>query len=228
MRDAAGQRVPVGVLGELYLGGTGLAHGYLGQPALTAERFVPDPFSGVPGARLYRTGDVARWRADGRLQCLGRVDHQVKVRGFRIELGEIETALAAHPAIRAAVVTAQPDATGTARLVAYFVAERDVPTTSDLRRFLRATLPDYMVPSFFMELDALPLTQNRKVDRLALPRTFGAARCRRRLRRAAHANRTANRGRVAGSARHRTRQHRRQLLRRRRALAAGHESDWPH
>ena len=174
VRDAAGQRVPVGVLGELYLGGTGLAHGYLGQPALTAERFVPDPYSGGAGARLYRTGDVARWRADGRLQCLGRVDHQVKVRGFRIELGEIETALAAHPAIRAAVVTAQPDATGTARLVAYFVADRDVPTTSDLRRFLRTTLPDYMVPSFFMGLEALPLTQNRKVDRLALPRTFGA------------------------------------------------------
>ena len=174
VRDAAGQRVPVGVLGELYLGGTGLAHGYLGQPALTAERFVPDPFSGVPGARLYRTGDVARWRADGRLQCLGRVDHQVKVRGFRIELGEIETALAAHPAIRAAVVTAQPDATGTARLVAYYIAEsNELPAVNELRRALKERLPDYMIPSIFQALDSFPQTPNGKIDRKALPAPEG-------------------------------------------------------
>ena len=174
VRDAAGQNVPVGVLGELYLGGTGVAHGYLGQPALTAERFVPDPFSGVPGARLYRTGDVARWRADGRLQCLGRVDHQVKVRGFRIELGEIETALAAHPAIRAAVVTAQPDATGTARLVAYYVAEStELPPVSELRRALKERLPDYMIPSIFQALDGFPQTPNGKIDRKALPAPEG-------------------------------------------------------
>ncbi|MEO8078326.1 MAG: non-ribosomal peptide synthetase, partial [Acidobacteriota bacterium] len=171
--DAAGQPVPVGVLGELYLGGVGLAHGYLGQPSLTAEKFVPDPWNGTPGARLYRTGDVARYLADGRLECLGRLDHQVKVRGFRIELGEIEAALMAQPAIRAAVVAVHPDAAGDKRLVAYIVAEGGAPTASDLRRSLKTRLPDYMIPSFFVELDRLPLTENRKVDRLALPQTFG-------------------------------------------------------
>jgi amino acid adenylation domain-containing protein len=171
--DAAGQRVPPGVLGELYLGGAGLAHGYLGKPGLTAERFVPDGIGRTPGARLYRTGDVARWLADGRLECLGRLDQQVKVRGFRIELGEIEAALMSHPSIRAAAAAVHPDPAGEKRLVAYFVPEGEAATASDLRKFLRKRLPDYMVPSFFVELDAMPLTQNLKIDRLALPRTFG-------------------------------------------------------
>jgi amino acid adenylation domain-containing protein len=171
--DGAGQRVPVGVLGELYLGGTGVAQGYHGRPELTAEKFVPDAFSGVAGARLYRTGDVARWRPDGRLQCLGRSDHQVKVRGFRIELGEIEAALAAQPGIRQAVVTVHPDASGDHRLVAYLVPNDGIKiTATELRRALKGTLPDYMVPSIFLELDALPLTANRKVDRGALPAPF--------------------------------------------------------
>jgi amino acid adenylation domain-containing protein len=171
--DAAGQRVPPGVLGELYLGGAGLAHGYLGKPGLTAERFVPDGIGTTPGARLYRTGDVARWLPDGRLECQGRIDQQVKVRGFRIELGEIEAALTSHPSIRAAAAAVHPDPAGEKRLVAYFVPEGEAPTASDLRKSLRKRLPEYMVPSFFVELDAMPLTQNLKVDRLALPRTFG-------------------------------------------------------
>ena len=174
--DAAGQMVPPGVPGELYIGGDGLAHGYLNRPELTAERFLPDPFVDRPGSRMYRTGDIAKYRRDGRVDCLGRVDHQVKLRGFRLELGEIEAALVDHDAVRQAVVTMQADASGEARLVAFFVADRGAaPTASDLRKHLRKRLPDYMIPSFFMELGALPLTQNGKVDRLALPRAFGSA-----------------------------------------------------
>jgi amino acid adenylation domain-containing protein len=173
--DRAGQRVPIGVLGELYIGGTGVAHGYHGRPELTADKFVPDAFSGVPGARLYRTGDVARWLPDGRLQCLGRIDHQVKVRGFRIELGEIEAALAAQPGIRQAVVTVHPDTSGEHRLVAYAVGDgTEPPVVSDLRAALKGRLPDYMVPSVFQFLDALPLTPNGKIDRKALPAPDGA------------------------------------------------------
>jgi hypothetical protein len=173
--DAAGQRVPVGVLGELHIGGTGVAQAYHGRPALTAEKFVPDGFSGVAGARLYRTGDVARWLADGRLQCLGRIDHQVKVRGFRIELGEIETALAAQPGIRQAVVTVHPDASGDQRLVAYAICDgSEPPVVSDLRGALKDRLPDYMVPSIFQFLEAFPLTPNGKIDRKALPAPDGA------------------------------------------------------
>jgi amino acid adenylation domain-containing protein len=173
--DGAGQPVPVGVLGELYLGGDGVALGYRNRPALTAEKFVPDPYGGQAGGRLYRTGDVARWLPDGRLHCLGRVDHQVKVRGFRIEPGEIEAALAAQPAVAHAVVTVQPDPSGESRLVAYVVPhDGGSVTASDLRRELRRTLPDYMVPSVFISLDALPLTANRKVDRRALPPVFAS------------------------------------------------------
>ncbi|MEM8930320.1 MAG: amino acid adenylation domain-containing protein, partial [Acidobacteriota bacterium] len=159
---------PTGVPGALMIGGDGLARGYYGRPALTAERFVPDPFAEQPGARLYHTGDLARWRVDGTLDFLGRSDFQVKVRGFRIELGEIETVLDRHPAVTQAVVTAVGSGTDTA-LAAYLIADGDLPTPVALRAYLTETLPDYMVPAHYVELDAFPLTPNGKVDRRALP-----------------------------------------------------------
>ena len=158
--------VPLGTSGELLLGGAGLARGYLGRPELTAERFIPDPWSGEPGARLYRTGDRVRYRVDGELEFLGRLDHQVKVRGFRIELGEIESALLGRPGVRDAVVLAREDTPGDRRLVAYVVGEAEGP---ELRRALGERLPEYMVPSSLVFLEALPLTPNGKVDRKALP-----------------------------------------------------------
>ena len=168
--DDAGALVPIGVAGELYIGGDGVALDYHARPELTAERFVPDPFSARPGARLYRTGDLARWRADGKLQHLGRTDFQVKVRGYRIELGEIELALARHPHLAEAVVVAQPGPGGEQRLVGYVVARgKELPGAAMLREHLRETLPDYMVPAMFVPLDRLPLTPNGKVDRRALP-----------------------------------------------------------
>jgi amino acid adenylation domain-containing protein len=167
--DDAGELLPIGVPGELYIGGAGVALGYHARPDLTNERFVPDRFSGRPGARLYRTGDLARWRADGRLQHLGRTDFQVKVRGYRIELGEIEIALARHGQVAEAVVTAQPGPGGEQRLVAYIVPRGAAPTPSVLREHLRTALPDYMIPSVYMTLDKLPLTPNGKVDRRTLP-----------------------------------------------------------
>ncbi len=168
--DDAGALVPIGVAGELYIGGEGVALDYHARPELTGERFVPDPFSGRPGARLYRTGDLARWRADGKLQHLGRTDFQVKVRGYRIELGEIELALARHPHLAEAVVVAQPGPGGEQRLVGYVVTRgREVPGSAMLREHLRETLPEYMVPAVFVPLARLPLTPNGKVDRRALP-----------------------------------------------------------
>jgi acyl-coenzyme A synthetase/AMP-(fatty) acid ligase len=162
-------RLPVGTAGELYIGGDGLARGYLGLPDLTAERFVADPLATRPGARLYRTGDLARWLPDGRLECLGRVDQQVKVRGFRIELGEIEAALGAHPAIKVAVVTVKEAGSGEKQLVAYLAHGSGAePTVTELRNVLKARLPPHMVPSSFVFLDELPLTPNGKVDRKAL------------------------------------------------------------
>ena len=175
--DEQGQPAPIGVPGELYLGGAGVALGYHDRPELTAERFVPDPFSTQPGARLYRTGDLARWRADGRLQHLGRTDFQVKIRGYRLELGEIEVALAHHPAIAEAVVVARPGPGGEQRLVAYLVARpgQAVPADMALRAALREGLPDYMVPGAFVALERLPLTPNGKIDRRALPDVAEAA-----------------------------------------------------
>jgi acyl carrier protein len=158
------------VEGELYVGGCGLARGYLNHPELTAERFVPHPFAHTQGRRLYRTGDLARYRADGRIEYAGRTDNQVKVRGFRVELGEIETALNRHVGVRHCVVVAREHAPGDIRLVAYLVAEGDpCPTTAELRQHIKESLPDYMVPSAFITLDALPLTTSGKLDRRALP-----------------------------------------------------------
>ena len=164
------QPVPIGVPGELYIGGMGVTRGYLRRPELTAERFVPDPFGSVAGGRLYRTGDLARMHADGRLECLGRVDQQVKILGHRIELGEIEATLLRHPAVGAAAVVAPGDKQGRRRVAAYLVENPGTsPTSTELRAFLRRTLPDHLMPSVLVRLANLPLTPNGKVDRQALP-----------------------------------------------------------
>ncbi|WP_338581897.1 amino acid adenylation domain-containing protein [Pseudomonas sp. MAG733B] len=183
--DAFGQPVPMGAVGEMYVGGAGVARGYLNRPELTAERFLFDPFAGKPGARMYKTGDLARYLPNGNLAFLGRNDDQVKIRGFRIELGEIAARLAEHPSIREAVVVAQGEKADK-RLVAYLVAQSDVHDTSvgseaglalagTLRDYLSGRLPDYMVPSAFVRLESLPLTGNGKLDRRALPDPEGEA-----------------------------------------------------
>ncbi|MCC6694568.1 MAG: amino acid adenylation domain-containing protein [Candidatus Hydrogenedentes bacterium] len=168
--DESMHPVPVGAVGELHIGGDGVARGYLNRPELTAERFVPDPFQGDDGARVYRTGDAVRFLPDGRLQFLGRKDQQVKIRGFRVELGEIESVLAACPAVKEAAVITQPDANGDKRLIAY-VTPRQVNghATPAVRDFLNEQLPAYMIPSIIMWLEGLPLNPNGKVDRAALP-----------------------------------------------------------
>jgi amino acid adenylation domain-containing protein len=168
--------VPVGIAGELCVGGFGVGRGYLNDPARTAEVFLDDPFADRPGARLYRTGDLARWRPDGTLQFLGRLDHQVKIRGFRVELGEIEATLTRHPAVRDVVVTAREDGRAGRRLVAYLVVTGEAPPPAELRAFLARTVPDYMVPDVFVVLPALPVTPNGKVDRRALPAPVWSAR----------------------------------------------------
>jgi amino acid adenylation domain-containing protein len=164
------QSVQPGVIGEVYVGGAGVARGYLNRPELTAERFLPDRFSGVAGARMYKTGDLARYRTDGKLEYLGRADDQVKVHGYRIELGEIEATLAAQPKVQSCAVMAREDEPGNKQLVAYLVArEGGVPSLDDLQAFLKARLPEHMMPAHFVYLDSLPLTPNGKVDRKVLP-----------------------------------------------------------
>jgi thioesterase domain-containing protein/acyl carrier protein len=167
--DESRRPVAQGELGELCIGGIGVASGYLNRPDLTAERFIPNPFGDEPGARLYRTGDLARFLPDGNLEYLGRADHQVKVRGHRIELGEIESRLLLHPSVRAAVVVPREDSYGELRLIAYLVAGDNDPSVEDLCSFLKQALPQYMVPATFVLVDELPLTPSGKIDRKALP-----------------------------------------------------------
>ncbi|MGB7440889.1 MAG: amino acid adenylation domain-containing protein [Coleofasciculaceae cyanobacterium] len=164
------QPVPIGVPGELHIGGAGLARGYLNRPDLTEQKFIANPFNNQPRARLYKTGDLVRYLPDGNIEFIGRIDNQVKIRGFRIELGEIEAVLEQQPAVQQAVVVVQEDVPNRKQLVAYLVTHQEQElTTSELRRFLQERLPDYMVPSLFMMLDAMPTTPNGKVDRRALP-----------------------------------------------------------
>ncbi|MCP4937461.1 MAG: amino acid adenylation domain-containing protein, partial [bacterium] len=169
--DGQMQSVPIGVPGELYIAGDGLARGYYGRSNLTADRFIPDPFSQTPGKRMYKTGDQARYLPDGNIEFLGRNDHQVKVRGFRIELGEIEVILNQYPSVAQVVLTTHEDASGSSALVAYIIAENqtDLPPINDLRDHLGQALPDYMIPSAFIFLETYPLTPNGKIDRKALP-----------------------------------------------------------
>ncbi len=180
--DTERRPLPLGVAGELYIGGDGVTRGYLNRPELTAERFVPDPFRKADGARLYRTGDLARWRPDGVMEFLGRIDHQVKIRGHRIELGEIESALTDHVGVREAVVIAREDIPGDVRLVGYVIPSESHALSfreagaaaKELREQLRARLPEFMVPSHFVVLEAFPQTPNRKIDRKALPSPIAA------------------------------------------------------
>jgi acyl carrier protein len=162
--------VPVGIVGELMIGGAGVARGYLGRAGLTAERFIRNPFQGNGSERLYRTGDLARYQSDGNIELLGRLDHQVKIRGHRVELGEVESLLNEHPAVRETVVIAKEVANGDKRLVAYVVPrEGQLPTRNELRRYAQERIPDFMVPAQVVIMTAFPQTPNRKIDRRALP-----------------------------------------------------------
>jgi acyl carrier protein len=167
--DAHLNPVPIGVIGEIYIGGGGVARGYLNRPELTAERFIHHSFDGAPAQRLYRTGDLGRYLPDGNIEFLGRIDNQVKIRGYRIEPGEIEAVLARHPAVQEAEIVTRDDGAGDKLLVAYIVPAASAPAASVFRAYLKAKLPDYMVPSAFVVLESFPLTANGKVDRNALP-----------------------------------------------------------
>jgi hypothetical protein len=169
--DRKGEPVPIGVAGEIYVGGAGVARGYLNRPELNQERFIPDVFRPGQNRRLYKSGDQARRLANGDIEYLGRIDQQVKIRGFRIELGEIETLLAKHAAVREAVVQLDNGADGESRLVAYLVPQDgQVPQHRELHAFLKERLPEYMIPAAFVAIDRIPLTSNGKIDRQALPR----------------------------------------------------------
>ena len=170
MLDEQLRQAPVGVAGELYVGGEGVGRGYASEPSMTADKFIPDPFGQMPGARLYSSGDFARYLPDGQIEFLNRRDHQIKVRGFRVELGEIEATLSRHPAIRQSVVVTREDSSGASRLVAYVIPNRQpFNGAAELRGFLQGKLPDYMIPSSFVSLDAVPMTPSGKVDTRALP-----------------------------------------------------------
>ena len=172
--DERGQPISIGQTGELYVGGAGLARGYLNRPDLTAERFVPHPFSKNAGARLYRTGDLARYLQNGDIEYLARADHQVKIRGFRVELSEIESVLSLYPSVREVIVMVRESTSGEKRLVAYLTSSQGPsPSTAELRNFMRDKLPDYMLPAVFVVLDRFPLTSHGKVDRRSLPETHG-------------------------------------------------------
>jgi aryl carrier-like protein len=167
--DSGGNEVPIGVTGELYIGGEGVARGYLNRPELSGQKFVTDRFSKQAGAKMYRTGDLGRWLSDGNIEFLGRNDFQVKIRGFRIELGEIESRLMEHEQVREAVVVAREDGAGDKRLVAYVTLESDVGA-EELRGHLSRQMPEYMIPAAIVKMERLPLTPNGKLDRKGLPK----------------------------------------------------------
>jgi aryl carrier-like protein len=179
--DRHAEPAPVGVAGEIYVGGMGVAHGYLNRPGQTAERFVADPFAGEANARMYKTGDVGRYLADGAIEYLGRNDFQVKIRGFRVELGEVEARLEEQPGIRKAVVVAHENGAGDKYLVAYYTTEPEKSSETTeamacaLRENLSAVLPEYMAPAAYVKMEAMPLTSNGKLDRRALPAPDGTA-----------------------------------------------------
>ena len=223
------QPLPVGIPGELYIGGDGLARGYLNRAELTAEKFIADPFSGEVGARLYKTGDLARYRVDGNIEFLGRTDHQVKIRGFRIELGEIEAVLGKHPEIGEVAVVVRADTPGDKILVAYLVPKiknNAGPTSSELRRFLQHKLPEYMIPSIFVTLDAMKLTANRQGGSEGASGTGPvAAGTGKGLCRSAYGGRGKPGGDMGGCAGTGTRGCPRQLLRARGAFTKGDAGD---
>ena len=223
--------LPIGASGELFIGGTSLSRGYINRHDLTVERFIPHPFSDEAGARLYRTGDRVRYLSDGNLEFLGRLDDQVKIHGVRVELPEVEAAIGTHPLVQQAAVTAPLDASGERQLVAYDIPRQPEPSSAELRHFLHQMLPDSMVPSVFMRLDALPLTTSGKIDRRSTPRAGPHAQ---RLRRSLCGTSKPGggidqRGLEAGSSRPHDRRPR-QFLRARRTFAAcrsGHH-EAPH
>ena len=220
----------MGIAGDLYVSGPGLARGYLNRPEITAEKFVADPFGREPGARMYKTGDLARYLATGEIEFAGRTDDQVKIRGYRVELEEIEAVLGAHAGVREVVVVARENASGEKNLVAYVVPSREqVPTASELRSYLKQKLPHYMVPSAFVLLEAMPKTPNGKVDKRGAAGTEGADFAETQEYVAPTNELEIQLTRDLGNgARQETNRHSRQLLRTRRTLAAGGAPDASH